>query len=164
MGYVATACELARLGYRVALLRDSDVALTADEKSNLSSMNVATYEWDGTCSTEERLLADLSDHGVQQILELAFEFWGQESVLDVVRDRLGTTAALPNEFAKWSVQGKTRLQLRRAIGEGAKRKDWFKRVEPGQRMGTVLAQEVAANADSPTAKTIAAVEEWVYRG
>jgi hypothetical protein len=161
---VSTACELAKLGYRAALLRDSDVVLSTVEKAELSNLSVNLFEWDGACATEERILLDVSDGGVQQLLDLAAEFWGEASVLDVIRARLGTTTPLPREFARWSVAGKTTEDLRRAIGEAAKKKDWFKRIEPGERMGTILAREVTAQSGSPIARTLAGVEGWAYGG
>lgn len=159
-----TACELAKLGYEAALLRDSDVALTADEKSALSAERVTVFEWEGAYSTEERLLLDLSPNAVQQLLELAFEFWGETSVLDSVRDRLKTTTLLARTFATWNVPGKTTDDLRRAVGEAAKKRDWFKRIEPGERMGAIVAGELSAGRTSTIATTLGAVEAWAYRG
>lgn len=161
---VVTACGMARLGYQVALLRDSDVALTPGEGTELQALGISVFEWEGGVATEERLLLDLSAVSVQLILELAFEYFGEDSVLDTVRGILGTKDRLLADYSSWNVPGKTDVDLRKAIGLAAKKKDWFKLVDRGERLGSIIAQELKADPTTPMAKTLVAAETWAYGG
>lgn len=159
---VATACDVRRLGYSVALLRDSDQPLTSEESSQLQQLSINVFEWEDALSTEERMLRDVSLSAVQQLLDLACEYVGAESVLDSVRGVLETKEKLPAAFSAWQVAGKAEGDFRDAIGVAAKKRNWFKLVDRGERVGILLAGELASNKDSPMAKTLIATEAWAY--
>jgi hypothetical protein len=159
---VATACDLARLGYAVALLRDSDVPLTADESKQLKELSIEVFEWEGALSTEERILLDISTDAVQQLLSMGFEYFGEDSVLDSVRAVLGTKEKLAVDYSSWQIQGRGDAEFRKAVGLAAKKKEWFKLVDRGERLGLLLAGELEKNEGTPTGTTLAATEAWAY--
>lgn len=156
------ATELAKLGYRTLLFRDSDRALSADESRAAAEANVTVVEWEGTKSTEERVVADVSAKGVQRILDLAFELRGPESVLDTITARLGVRPRLPPSFSDWKIAGKSRPDLRAGIAAAAKDSKWFKNIESGERLGEIVAEEIAAGLDAPTVTSLSEVETWAY--
>jgi hypothetical protein len=159
---VATASGLAQLGYKVALFRDTDVALSPAERTQLQGLSIEVFEWADGLSTEQRVFLDISEAGVQALLDLAFEFAGEQSVLDTVKDLLGAPSRLPRTFSTWAVPGKSKTNLRTAIGKAAKSKNWFKIIDRGERMGQLVAQEIQATPGIPTAQTITAAETWAY--
>ncbi|WP_394845219.1 ATP-binding protein [Pendulispora brunnea] len=159
---VSTATQMAELGYAVALLRDSDVPLTPEESKSLKKHNLTVFEWEGACSTEERVIEDASDDCLQKLLEIAFGHAGEESALDAVRGQLGIKEMLPREFARWNFPGKSKRDLRQALGKTAKSKGWFKQVAPGELFGEVLGAEIVTRPETSMAKTLAAVEAWAY--
>jgi hypothetical protein len=156
------ATELGTLGYRTLLFRDSDRALSADESRAAAEANVNIVEWDGAKSTEERVLADVSAKGVQRILDLAFEIRGAASVLDTISVQLSVRPSLPPSFSDWKVAGKSTSELRGAIAGAASDSKWFKNIEFGERLGEIVAEELAAGMEAPTATALAEIEAWAY--
>lgn len=156
------ATELGKLGYRTLLFRDSDRALGADESRAAVEANVTVVEWEGAKSTEERVLADVSAKGVQRVLDLAFELRGAASVLDTISAQLNVRPSLPPSFSDWKVAGRSRPELRAAIAGAARDSKWFKNIEFGERLGEIVAQELEAGMESPTATALAEIETWAY--
>ncbi|ACG74550.1 conserved hypothetical protein [Anaeromyxobacter sp. K] len=156
------ATELGKLGYRTLLFRDSDRALGADESRAAVEANVTIVEWEDAKSTEERVLADVSAKGVQRVLDLAFELRGAASVLDTISAQLNVRPSLPPSFSDWKVAGKSKPELRAAIAGAARDSKWFKNIEFGERLGEIVAQELAAGMEAPTATALAEIETWAY--
>ena len=156
------ATELAKLGYRTLLFRDSDRALSTQESRDAARAAVKVVEWEGSSATEERVLADVSLKGVQRILDLAFVLRGRETVLDTVSARLEVRPRLPPSFSDWKATGKSRAELRHAIGATAKQTGWFKNIEFGERLGEIVAEELGAGLDAPIARALAEAEAWAY--
>lgn len=157
-----TAIELARLGYGVLLFRDSDVSLRPEEVSELGELKVSVLEWSDTCSTEARVFRDVGEGAVQQLLDLAYQSRGFESVRDSVRAALETKEDLQQDFASWKVAGKTRQDLRLAVAKAAMKREWFKRIDTGEQLGAVVAKEITSGLVAPLVTLLESVEAWAY--
>lgn len=157
----ATATALAGLGYDVALFRDSDVDLTVEQTRTLAERMVQVFAWPDQMATEQRVLADIGDAAVQQLLEVAFETRGQQGVLDSIRNQLEAPSLSP-VFSEWAVPGANRLQLRQAIATVAIKQSWFKKIGLGLDLGNVVATDVATRSHTPLAQVLAAIEAWSY--
>jgi AAA domain, putative AbiEii toxin, Type IV TA system/AAA ATPase domain len=159
------ALALAELGYPTALFRDSDVALTAVDIAALAAAGVPVFEYGGLLNTEQAIFSAASDAAVQELLGYARLQRGD----DIVNDNLA--AKIPGldranaslDFSEWATTfDKSSAALREIISEVMSRKKWFK----DQRIGRGLAPHVwsiaLASPESPLAKTLAAVEAWLY--
>jgi hypothetical protein len=161
----ALALALAHLGYPTALFRDSDVALTEDNIADLKDAEVPVFEYGDWLNTEQALFSVADDQAVQALLGYARLQRGDDTVNDNLAAKipgLDRTNAATN-FAHWEVTfGKSGEELREIISEVTSRKKWFK----DQRIGRGLAPHAwgiaVANPESPLAKTLAAVEAWMY--
>jgi len=161
----ALALALAKLGYPTALFRDSDVALTPDNIVDLKDAEVPVFEYGNWLNTEQALFSVADDEAVQALLGYARYQRGEDTVNDNLAAKIpgfDRTNAATN-FLHWEVTfGKSGEELRAIIAEVTSRKKWFK----DQRIGRGLAPHAwdiaVANPDSPLAKTLAAVEAWLY--
>lgn len=157
-----TTIELSRLGYQVAIFRDSDRELNEKDTTELKSLTVSIYQWADKCATEDRVFRDVSDHAVQKLLKIAYQAHGSDSVRDAIRAALGTKELLSAEFETWKVLGKTKQDLRQAIADAAKKKGWYKLIESGEMLGTVVAAEMEEGLDAPLATLLRRLEKWAY--
>lgn len=157
-----TAAELARLGYETALFRDSDVALKPEEDAELKALKTPVLEWPDACATEARVFRDVGDAAVQELLEVAYQSGGIESVRDSVRAALETTNDLPRDFASWNIPGRTRQDLRLAVAQAATKMGWFKRIDTGEQLGALVAKELSGGLNAPLATLLGSVEAWAY--
>jgi hypothetical protein len=92
---------LSVLGYDVTLLADSDCELKPDRQA-LEAAGAVVLQWTGSCALEERLALDLPWAGVAEMVVLAQDERGAESVRDTVAAGLSIpSSALPADPADW---------------------------------------------------------------
>lgn len=164
---VPTAQSFASLGYNTSLLRDSDVPLTEKQSKSLQSLGVTVFEWDGSCSLEQRLFLDLSTEGVCKALELAFSLRGESAVLDAIRTELGSLQGGGSSISEWVlpawiVPGRSELDVRKAIGKVANEQEWYKYIDPAEKLGLILASDLVGGVKSSIASTLELVEAWTH--
>jgi energy-coupling factor transporter ATP-binding protein EcfA2 len=129
----SVAKALCDLGYSTALLADSDRPLNPD-RPTLESRGVVVFCWEDNFAIEERIVQDLPWDGVAELVCLAMDQWGRESVRDAVADKAGMS---PNDLGGDPTAWLESAELRGAVGKAAKehsvgkpkRKGWFKRVD-----------------------------------
>lgn len=161
----ALALTLADLGYPVALFRDSDVALTAANIADLADANLPVFEYGDMLNTEQAIFSVANDDAVEALLSYARHERGEDAVNDNLAAKIKglTRANAADHFSGWAAAfDLSGDELREIIAETTGRKKWFK----DQRIGRGLAPYVwgiaAAAPESPLAKTLAAVEAWMY--
>jgi hypothetical protein len=161
----ALALALADLGYPTALFRDSDVALPPGDVANLVDAGVPVFEYGELLNTEQAIFSVANDAAVQALLGYTRLQRGDDTVNDNLAAKIPgldrTNAGI--DFGEWEdTFGKSGEELREIIAEVTSRKKWFK----DQRIGRGLAPHAwgiaVANPESPLAKTLAAVEAWLY--
>lgn len=164
----SVALELKRVGYHAAFLGDSDKPLkpTAAE---LTAKEVKVFQWEGNVSTEERIAADLPLDALQKLLDAAIEQFGAATVLSHVSHFSGVNVTAAGEhLAAWIKPEFPETAVRDAIGKAAKNgkignnEGWFKNVTMGTGLGKIVAATIHNIPDSPLAKKLSQVAEWIY--
>ena len=158
----ATALQLASLGYKTALFRDSDVPLDLAVSAQLTAAGIDVYEWDGTVATEQRIFTDASWPVVQRLLDIAYEAHTETSVLSQVAHYLGVPNLPGPKLSDWHTIGKTDDELRAALGTAAKKREWYKNMTFGELVGDALGPETRATPTTPLAQLLSKVEGWLY--
>jgi hypothetical protein len=148
------ALAFAKAGYRVALWHDSDKALDAGELQQLEGAGVARFFWDEPNSTEMQLFASIHDDGVLQLVELAREWNGAESVNDQIEARR------PGFDVDIDLFGYT-LDERMALGMAATKGKWFKTVSCAEAMGRDVVGPKLVLSNGRLVETIAAMRAWI---
>ena len=164
-GAPKVAQAFAQLGYSVAHLGDSDKPLQPDE-AVLTSAGVHVLLWDDGVSLEQRIALDLPWTGVAAVVELAMNNWGDQSVRDAIRTRIGRKGdRLNGSPADWPQQIPEQ-DLRNAIGLAAKAasngRGWFKRVDLAEEVAGIVLQHRDAIRDTDLGRKIAALQEWAH--
>ncbi len=164
------AMNFARLGFSTLLLRDSDVALPDNAKKELNDAAVTVLEWEGDCSTEQRLFADADASAVQALLDIAYEMYAPEKILPGLEAEFGFKVN-SQKFTDWLSMGVPEKELRQKIATVAmsqklpkKRTGWFKSISGGQQAGEVVREMLEAGLAAPLASTLKLVEDWAYAG
>jgi hypothetical protein len=161
----ALALALADLGYPTALFRDSDVALTAVDIAALAASGVPVFEYGGMLNTEQAIFSAASDAAVQALLGYARLQRGEDTVNDNLATKIpGLDRANASiDFGEWAATfGQSDAALREIIAEVMSRKKWFKDQRIGRGLGPHVWSIALASPESPLAKTLAAVEAWLY--
>lgn len=155
------AGHLASLGYKTALLIDSDAKAKASKARDKGARVLA---WPGGVSTEQRLAADLSEAGFAGLLALA-AYRSKAKNFRSVRDALaGALKLKPAELGDIPDDWPSMVEndkLREVVGAASKKKEWFKSREHGRMLGQLAAEDAAGLVGTPTEKIIAQLKTFV---
>lgn len=155
------AQALATLGYRTALLADSDVPLSPSE-TELSRCGVTVLTWDGGVSSEERVMLDLPWDVLITVLDRASQLMDDNvphAAADAVAADLGAERGDPES---WLRTGFVEEEIRRAMGRSAKRLGWFKRTDLGEVLGRIVMEALPRMQESDLATRLRALGDWAY--
>lgn len=151
--------HLAKLGYQVALLIDSD----AKAKTGKAAGAVILAWPDGLC-TEQRLAADLPDAAIQEMAVKADERGGR-GVRDALAGQLGVkpTTLTEGEPTKWP-DAVGMAAFRKALGDVAKKKNqaWFKSREQGSFLGALVAEHFTSITNTPTHEVVCRLRAFAH--
>jgi uncharacterized protein YqjF (DUF2071 family) len=83
-----------------------------------------------------------------------------------VRDQIGhqldgNLHSLGNDVGAW-IDKHTEEKIRTAIGKAAKKGVWFKNLNAGLELGTIVAAALPHIENTPLAQSIRKIEDWVY--
>jgi hypothetical protein len=162
------ARQFAKLGYRTALLGDSDRAINPPEEE-IRAAGAQVLLWDGNMATEQRIAADVPILTLQALLETASEIKGEQSCIDSCKTALvelgASPAAVPGiVIGDWQQNGIDEGILRTAIGNAAKASKWFKNLNDGERLAKLVVAALPSIAITPLGITLRALEKWIYDG
>lgn len=153
------AGHFAELGYRTALLVDSDKDEVLPNICEAMKKGVQVFQWAGGVSIEERILLDIPWKDVLSCLDEVAEY--EEGLIDQVKARYSLPdVTLSPDMRNW----KDSKELRKAIGKAAKEKHWFKRIDRGEILGFTVARCIEAIPESETGRIVEGLRSWVGAG
>ncbi len=126
----------AYLGYRVAILMDSDVPSERDTLADMHANGVSIFRWPQNHSTESALFSSVPIDSIQALLSIACEWKSDDAVDDRIRKASNNTYTLA--LCRDQFQDQMRPFLAQAAGKG----NWYKDIEPAER---VMREVVAPN-------------------
>lgn len=158
------ALGLAGLGYKVAIYRDSDTTLSADNVALLAAATVPVFEYGGGLDVEHALFSAADDEQVQRLLAHARAEKGAGRIndnllatLDLDRDTIA------GDFTDWDLLSEhDGPEIRRRVADVFVAKKWFKDQRIGRGVGPIAWDIASGNAGSPLALNLAAAEAWLY--
>jgi hypothetical protein len=128
----ARAAAFAKLGYRTLLLIDDDRPLTPEERTRVEQAGASILSWGNAQATEDALFSGLAWVDVQALLTIAEEIWGATRLNDNLR------SYSDGQIDFVMCRAVDQPAHRELLATTAKRQDWFKRIDFGER----VAQEV----------------------
>lgn len=160
----AIAVALSKLGYEVAVFRDSDLALTADQAEAIASRGIPVFEYGHLLNTEQAIFSAAATSRVQELLEYAREERG-DAVTDNFSSKLKhiDRATAEMDFEVWEiVSDLDSVALRMAVSEIVCNKRWFKDQRVGRGLAPIVWMIASDDHASPLAQALLSVESWLY--
>lgn len=151
------------LGYRVAILRDSDKAAPAAAEATFLAGGGQVFAWGGGRALEQELFAALPDASVARLLELAVEA-KDRALIDAHIKTISSgsttlivleTDALINGFDAAS---------RTLLGNAAARFGWLKTISTMETAGRTIVGPSFAGANASLTSVMDGVMDWVEDG
>lgn len=156
-----TSFDLTKLGYRVALLCDNDVAMNPSP-TDLRAAGVSVFDWDAGNDVEAQLASDLPMQGLKLLLHAIADRkeWGQ--VRGDIKARIMDAqqkGMLPDELADWpgEVDEET---LRRAVGSATSEGGWLKAVRHGKEIAQLLDGVEDEVPETTLAQRLRTIRDW----
>lgn len=129
-------------GYPICIFMDSDKETEkATKEYYRTSLGIPIFDWDEPNSIEQQFFGDLPDNLVQQLLNIAVD----EKGVDTIGTALKSKGIQYNVYEERIELKDFSEQTRKALGELAKRKsksgksgEWYKRIDLGRMLGNVI--------------------------
>ncbi len=126
-------------------------------KDELQKLGIPVIDWTQDSNIEHRLFFDLPWDGVKEVLLVAVDICGLQSIVGQVKNLNVVLSENVNEWAD-------NQDLRSALATVAHKKDWFKNITSGERVGDIVAKHWNAIGSSDLYKKIMLIKKWVETG
>jgi putative ATP-dependent endonuclease of the OLD family len=156
---------LADLGYAVLLVVDND---DRNSDPGVIAATVAGAEiirWEPGHAIEDEIIASLRDDGLAELVGLAAEIKGEQSILSAVGNRLRGEPKLAGlDPSAWVDDLHSIEEVRAAIAAAAQSKNnpWFKTEESAEQLGGLLTKRWDEIAASPLGVRLAKLYRFAY--
>jgi len=159
-----TAFELANLGYTICFFADGDkLDQLNPPPEDLHSKGIGVFHWSKPNAIEQILANDLSWIVLKKMVDLGVESKGEQSVYDTIWNKLGrANHPANNNLDNWLANDIPEEDIRKAIGESAKEKGWFKRIDYGENLGRLIIEDLPSLVNKETTMVLDQIEGWIY--
>ncbi len=156
----ARATTFQSLGYRTAVVRDSDVQLATGLEATFKSSGGFVVAWRPGRALEDELFMSLTDDGVDELIAQAIEFREESLVDDHIKSASNNAKDL-NAIQEESLIGGISLESRAILGKAARSgKGWFKNVGAMQAVARDVIGPDLPHADEEFRAIIYQLFDW----
>lgn len=156
------AIAFQQMGYRTAVLRDSDIVVHDDLEAGFLQKGGQVFKWTDGHALEDELFMSLSVVGAKLLLERAIDLKEESVIGDHIRSvsqNAYQLEAVRNLAAFGSLDAATRAMLGRA---SRVRKGWFKSVSVMEAIAQeIIAPDLRQTVGGQLRPTIDAIFEWI---
>lgn len=147
------AKHLNRAGYSVCIAMDSDVDNLEADKNSAGDSGIKILDTEPGNCIEEQIFKDIPSSGVLQLIDIAKDFKGEQSIKDKLRD---------SGFLDYSSEMRTfdstqRMQLGKASNSGG----WFKTIEQGEKVAQVVYDHLEQMKDKHLQGMVSSLLSWI---
>jgi hypothetical protein len=157
----ATAFEA--LGYRTAILRDSDVQPDPKVEKAYRGTSGSVFEWRKGLCLEDELFQSLPKEAVQKLLEQAIKIHGEALIDDHIKSVSSGSSNWKGVAKELANSTDISVSTRRLLGRASRTKSasWFKNVRSMEHIGRELVGPFLDKSDKDFASVINKVFAWV---
>jgi ABC-type branched-subunit amino acid transport system ATPase component len=153
------ASNFKSLGYDVSLFCDSDVESVNNKKQDLTNLGIIVIDCDNGLSIEQQLFNDAMWNVIVSMLEYRITIDGIDSE-SVFNSMFSQTNTLPPFSSDWYIS--ERDGMKQLLGNKAKEKGWYKRIDHGMKIGELIFQNLdQLNPSSRTKSIFNQLARWI---
>ena len=157
------AIALQSLGYRTAILRDSDKPAPAPLEAAFIAGGGEVFAWGDGRALEQELFAALPDGPANKLLDLAIEVKDRTLIEAHIRTISNGTKTL-NDLETEALFDGFGLDSRTLLGNAAARFGWLKTITTMELAGRTIVGPAYGDADASLTDVMDAVLDWVEDG
>ena len=149
------------LGYRAAVVRDSDQVPTQAVEADFTRRGGKVVAWPDGRALEDELFLSLSDEGVGKMIDLAIDLHGQDKVNEHVKSASHNASDL-YAIQRDGLSGGFTLESRKVLAAAAKskREGWFKSVTWMEEAAREIVGPDLVKADRYFTQLVDGIFEW----
>ncbi len=148
------ALELKRLELDICVLCDSDEKNLNNEKKKMRNKGIKIFDWDENNSIEQQVFSDLHWDAVKELIAYQESKSSEASVKNCIESKI------KRKLGKdWKENDD--LEIRKVLGEVARDKAWFKRIDHGEFLGSVIFKHFDKIKDKTLGKRLQEVSGWI---
>ena len=148
------ALELKRLELDICVLCDSDEKNLNNEKKDMKVEGIKIFDWDENNSIEQQVFSDLPWDAIKELIAYPESKSSEESVKNCIEDKI------KRKLGKDWKENDT-LEIRKVLGEVARDKAWFKRIDHGEFLGSVIFKYFDKIKDKTLGKRLQELSGWI---
>jgi hypothetical protein len=153
------ALALQSMGYRTAVLLDSDKVPTPTLRDSFIANGGLVFGWSATCALEDELFRSLPDDAAWALLAYAVDAKGQDFIDSQLRSSTSGTVPLASLTDPLSPQDRALLGRIAKSGKG-----WFKTVSDMEQIGRSIAGPALTRCASSLSGPIGSLFQWFADG
>lgn len=157
------AIALQSLGYRTAILRDSDKPAPAEKEATFIAKGGSVFAWGGARALEQELFAALPDGPAADLLDLAIEVKERALIESHIRTISNNAASLKDVESEALIDG-LGLDTRTLLGNAAARFGWLKTISTMETAGRTIVGPAYSESDDSLTDVMDGVLDWVEDG
>ncbi|MEY9594368.1 putative ATP-dependent endonuclease of OLD family [Bradyrhizobium yuanmingense] len=157
------AIALQSLGYRTAILRDSDKSAPAEEEAAFIAKGGSVFAWGGGRALEQELFVALPDGPAADLLDLAIEVKDRALIEAHIQTISNNAASLKDVESEALIDG-LGLDTRRLLGNAAARFGWLKTISTMETAGRTIVGPAYSETDDSLTDVMDGVLDWVEDG
>jgi putative ATP-dependent endonuclease of the OLD family len=159
------AAVFQNLGYRTAILRDSDMAVAAEVANMFTEAGGTLIAWPNRNAIEDELFRSLTDQAIDELIDLAVELHGEDSIDQHIKSASDGDYELENIRADALEEGYSD-EVRIVLGKAARgrKSGWFKSVSWMERAARDIVGPDLADADKDFRIIVEEIFEWASSG
>jgi putative ATP-dependent endonuclease of OLD family len=165
------AKQFLEVGYDVVLFIDSDDKAANEMVPEVVALGGTVIQWSDDHCTETAVCAQLDEAGLNGFILAGIEAADNETsarqsfAVHLVANGApnAATGADPLDVSTWLAASVNLVKAREVVGQTAKTKGWFKRVDPGRRLGRFIL-ETPGLRTGDVGTTIEQLETAIYTG
>ena len=151
------ADKLNKLGLITCVLCDSDKDETKSKKEEASNSGIDIFDWDKGNCIEQQVFFDLPWEAIKELIDYRISISSEESIKDSVKSKY-TGGEFPDNWKE-----NDSLELREALMQASisKKKEWFKRIDHGEFLGTIIFKYFEQIKNKKLGKTLKELSKWI---
>lgn len=157
------AIALQSLGYRTAILRDSDKPAPAEKEATFIARGGSVFAWDGGRALEQELFAALPDGPAADLLDLAIEV-KERALIEAHIQTISNNEASLTDLENEALIDGLGLDTRTLLGNAAARFGWLKTISTMETAGRTIVGPAYSETDDSLTDVMDGVLDWVEDG
>jgi len=157
------AIALQSLGYRTAILRDSDKPAPAEQEATFIARGGSVFAWGGGRALEQELFLALPDGPAADLLDLAIEV-KDRALIEAHIQTISNNAASLTDLENEALMDGFGLDTRTLLGNAAARFGWLKTISTMETAGRTIVGPAYSETDDSLTDVMDGVLDWVEDG